>query len=116
MTIDRRHLLLGSLSLPVFTACGGGGGGSSAAPTPAPPRHRHPAPAPALPPRRPTSPALKTYFASNFKIGMAADPNGYKNAIANPVILQARQLHHRRNAFARCHRPHGRQLQLGHGR
>ncbi|MEO6277916.1 MAG: endo-1,4-beta-xylanase [Roseateles sp.] len=44
------------------------------------------APAPAAPAA--DIPALKTYFAANFKIGMAADPSGYKNAIANPVILR----------------------------
>ncbi|MEO3692476.1 endo-1,4-beta-xylanase [Roseateles paludis] len=96
MTIDRRHLLLGSLSLPVFTACGGGGGGS-AAPTPAP--SPAPAPAPAPTPAPADIPALKTYFASNFKIGMAADPNGYKNAIANPVILKHANSITAENAF-----------------
>ncbi|WP_457422226.1 endo-1,4-beta-xylanase [Roseateles sp. P5_E7] len=75
---DRRRLLLSGLALPVLSACGGGGG-AGAAPSPAP---TAPAPAPA------DVPALKTYFAANFKIGMAADPNGYKNAIANPVILK----------------------------
>ncbi|MFG6432634.1 endo-1,4-beta-xylanase [Roseateles sp. LYH14W] len=74
---DRRRLLLGGLALPVLTACGGGGG---AAPSPAP----APAPAPPLA----DIPALKTHFAAHFKIGMAADPNGYRNAIANPVILK----------------------------
>ncbi|WP_348010767.1 endo-1,4-beta-xylanase [Roseateles sp.] len=72
---DRRRLLLSGLSLPWLGACGGGGSAvASAAPAPA-------APAADIP-------ALKTYFAANFKIGMAADPSGYKNAIANPVILR----------------------------
>ena len=60
------------------------------------------APAPAPAPRPPAGhdvPALKTYFASNFKIGMAADPNGYKNAIANPVILKHANSITAENAF-----------------
>lgn len=74
---DRRRLLLSGLALPVLTACGGGGGGAPApAPTPAP------SPTPA------EVPALKTHFSARFKIGMAADPAGYKNAVANPVILK----------------------------
>lgn len=76
---DRRRLLLSGLALPVLNACGGGGGGGGA-PSPAP----SPAPAPA-----PTDvPALKAHFAAHFKIGMAADPAGYKNAVAQPVILK----------------------------
>ena len=74
---DRRRLLLGGLALPVLSACGGGGGGG-AAPSPAP----APAPTPA------DIPALKTHFAAHFKIGMAADPASYKNAVAQPVILK----------------------------
>lgn len=74
----RRGLLLTGLALPVLTACGGGGGGSASAPGSA----AAPAPAPA------DMPALKTHFAARFKFGMAADPAGYKNAIANPLILR----------------------------
>jgi endo-1,4-beta-xylanase len=76
---DRRRLLLSGLALPLLGACGGGG----AAPAPAPA-----APAPAPPPAPADVPALKAYFAAHFKIGMAADPNGYKNAVANPVMLK----------------------------
>lgn len=72
---DRRRLLLSGLALHVLSACGGGGS-AGAAPSPAP------APAPA------EIPALKAHFAAHFKIGMAADPGGYKNAVANPVILK----------------------------
>jgi endo-1,4-beta-xylanase len=74
---DRRRLLLSGLALPVLNACGGGGS-AGATPSPAP----APAPAPA------DVPALKAHFAAHFKIGMAADPGGYKNAVANPVILK----------------------------
>ncbi|RZL35698.1 MAG: 1,4-beta-xylanase [Rubrivivax sp.] len=74
---DRRRLLLSGLAIPVLSACGGGGSASAA-----------PAPAPAAPPAPADVPALKTYFAANFKIGMAADPAGYRNAIANPLILK----------------------------
>ncbi|RZJ07071.1 MAG: endo-1,4-beta-xylanase [Rubrivivax sp.] len=81
MNPDRRRLLLSGLALPVLTACGGGGSGG-AAPGPGP------APAPAPPPAAVDVPALKTYFAARFKIGMAADPAAYKNAAANPVILK----------------------------
>ncbi|MGQ3093486.1 MAG: endo-1,4-beta-xylanase [Roseateles sp.] len=31
---------------------------------------------------------MKTHFAANFKLGMAADPAGYKGAIGNPLILR----------------------------
>jgi endo-1,4-beta-xylanase len=74
---DRRRLLLGGLALPVLTACGGGGSASTA-------------PAPAPPPAPPLAdiPALKTHFAAHFKFGMAADPAGFRNSIANPVILK----------------------------
>lgn len=73
---DRRRLLLSGLALPVLSACGGGSAGAAPGPAPAP------TPAPT------DVPALKAYFATNFKIGMAADPNGYKNAIAKPVMLK----------------------------
>jgi endo-1,4-beta-xylanase len=72
---DRRRLLLGGLALPVLSACGGGGS-AGAAPGPAP------APAPT------DVPALKAHFAAHFKIGMAADPATYKQAVANPVMLK----------------------------
>jgi len=74
---DRRRLLLSGLALPMLSACGGGGSANAA-----------PSPAPAPPPALADVPALKAHFATHFKIGMAADPNGYKNAIANPVILR----------------------------
>ena len=47
---------------------------------------------------------------------MAADPNGYKNAIANPVILKHANSITAENAFKPDAIGHGRQLQLGHGR
>ena len=76
---DRRRLLLSGLALPVLAACGGGGSAGAAA---------IPAPAPAPPPAPADIPALKTYFAANFKIGMAAEPAAFKSAVGNPVILR----------------------------
>lgn len=85
---DRRRLLLGGLALPVLSACGGGGGAAAA-----------PGPAPAPPPAPADVPALKTFFAAKFKIGMAADPATYKNAVANPVMLKHASSITAENAF-----------------
>ncbi|MFG6467718.1 endo-1,4-beta-xylanase [Roseateles sp. BYS87W] len=85
---QRRRLLLGGLSLPWLSACGGG---SSAMASPAP----TPAPAPTAA----EVPALKTHFAGKFRIGMAADPSGYQDPIAQPLILKHANSITAENAF-----------------
>jgi endo-1,4-beta-xylanase len=75
--LDRRRLIMSTAAASMLAACGDGGDPAS----PPPPQLQSPSPSPSPPSPPPgvlpdpsTAPALKTFFAAHFKIGMAVDP------------------------------------------
>lgn len=91
---SRRGLLLSVAASALIAACGGGGGssgggggGSSSSSSSSASSSSSSSSSVALPDPA-TAPALKTYFASHFKIGFAVDPGLTSQAPTNALLLK----------------------------
>src|SRR5690348_14680169 len=80
-----------ALCAALLVACGGGGGGGSSAPSPSPSPSPAPGPTPSLPDPS-TAPALKTAFASDFRVGAAIPPEFTTQAEAAVLIKHMNSL------------------------